>query len=183
VGDFRSISLIHSLSLSKLIAKVLSTRLAPVMRSAKPKCLHQGPRIHDNFRTVQSTAKLLHVRRGPMVLLKIDIAKAFDTLNWAFLPELLCHMGFSRRWVNWVSILLSTESTKILVNGQPGCRIPHARGLRSPFSPSVCDLHGGSKLLGCASKSSGSIHSAPVAKYSTSFVTLRGRSGHLCGTC
>jgi hypothetical protein len=38
-------------------------------------------------------------------------------------------MGFSRRWINWISILLSTANTKILLNGHPG-RICHARGLR-----------------------------------------------------
>jgi hypothetical protein len=35
-----------------------------------------GRAIHDNFRVVQSVAKLLHARRRACVLLKIDIAKA-----------------------------------------------------------------------------------------------------------
>lgn len=38
-------------------------------------------------------------------------------------------MGFGQRWTNWISIILSTASTKILLNGQPGRRICHARGL------------------------------------------------------
>jgi hypothetical protein len=138
VRDFRPISLIHSLS--KLIAKVLSTRLAPAMHALvtpNQSAFIKGRAIQDNVHAIQSTVKLLHVLRWPTVLLKIDLAKAFDTVNWAFLLELLCHMGFSRRWVNWVSILLSTASTKILVNGQPGRRIPHARGLHQgdPLSP------------------------------------------------
>lgn len=46
-------------------------------------------------------------------------------------------MGFSCRWLNWLSILLSTASTRIILNGAPGCRICHARGLRQgdPLSP------------------------------------------------
>jgi hypothetical protein len=75
------------------------------------------------------------VRRRSTVLLKIDIAKAFNTVNWAFLLELLCRMGFSRRWVNWVSILLSTANTNIL--SQLPAWAPHPPCLRQgdPLSP------------------------------------------------
>ena len=79
----------------------------------------------------------LHSKKFPAVLIKIDIFKAFDSVAWPFLLEILQHIGFSRRWTNWVSILLSTASTKVLVNGRPGRRIAHARGLRQgdPISP------------------------------------------------
>lgn len=71
------------------------------------------------------------------MLLKIDIAKAFDSVAWPFLIKVLQHIGFSRRWTDWISILLSTASTRVLVNGRPGRRIAHARGLRQgdPISP------------------------------------------------
>jgi hypothetical protein len=38
-------------------------------------------------------------------------------------------MGFSQRWINWLSILLSSTSTQILLNGASGGRICHAWGL------------------------------------------------------
>ena len=69
--------------------------------------------------------------------MKIDIAKAFDTINWSYLFQLLEHLGFSRRWINWISLILSSASTKIILNGSPGRRICHVRGLRQgdPLSP------------------------------------------------
>ena len=96
-----------------------------------------GRLIHENFKAVQLTAKLLHRKKIPSALYKIDIAKAFDSLDWTFLLELLRHMGFSNRWTSWISVILSTASTKIIMNGSPGCRICHARGLRQgdPLSP------------------------------------------------
>jgi hypothetical protein len=73
--------------------------------------LIKGRHIHDNFRHVQLVCKATHTRRSPIILLKIDIAKA---VSWSFLLEVLQHMGFGR---NWISIILSTASTKILPNG------------------------------------------------------------------
>jgi len=69
--------------------------------------------------------------------MKIDIAKAFDSVSWPFLLEALQHAGFSRRWRDWMALILSTASTRILLNGRAGERICHARGLRQgdPLSP------------------------------------------------
>jgi hypothetical protein len=46
-------------------------------------------------------------------------------------------MGFPSSWQDWISELLRSASTKILINGAPGQRICHARGLRQgdPLSP------------------------------------------------
>ena len=138
IGDFRPISLVHSFA--KLFTKVLARRLAPHMCSlVRPNqsAFIRTRVIHENYKAVHLTAKLLHRSKVPSSLLKIDIAKAFDTVNWVFLLELLQHFGFSRRWVNWISILLSSASTRIILNGSPGRRICHARGLRQgdPLSP------------------------------------------------
>jgi hypothetical protein len=90
VKDYRPISLVHSFA--KLFSKVLSTRLAVLMpalvRSNQSASIH-GRTIHNNFMVVQMAAKLLHTRRRPCILFKIDIAMTFDTVNWAFLLELL----------------------------------------------------------------------------------------------
>jgi hypothetical protein len=87
-------------------------------------------RIHDNFRSVQLYCRWLHAHRHSCILLKIDIAKAFDSVAWPFLLEVLERMGFPARWRDWIAAILSTASTKVLVNGRAGRRICHARGLR-----------------------------------------------------
>lgn len=80
---------------------------------------------------------LILFRRVPCALLKIDIAKAFDSVAWSFLLEVLAHFGFGQRWRDWIAAILSTASTKIILNGRPGRRICHASGLRQgdPLSP------------------------------------------------
>jgi hypothetical protein len=136
--DYRPISLIHTVG--KLFVKTLALRLAPRMPalvSANQTAFIKGRRIHENFRTVQLTCRWLHARRAPTVLLKVDLSKAFDTVAWSFLLEILARLGFPLRWRDWISYLLSTATTRVQVNGRPGRRIYHAQGLRQgdPLSP------------------------------------------------
>jgi hypothetical protein len=44
-------------------------------------------------------------------------------------------MGFSQPWINWLSILFSSASTRILLNGTPGGRICHAQGFAWLLTP------------------------------------------------
>ena len=93
--------------------------------------------IHDNFKFVEQAARLLHRKRKPALLLKLDISKAFDTVSWPFLLQVLEALGFGIRWRDWIASLVSTASTRVLLNGDPGNLICNARGLRQgdPLSP------------------------------------------------
>jgi hypothetical protein len=65
-----------------------------------------------------------------MLLLKLDISKAFDTLSWPYLLEILQAKGFGQRWRCWISALLATVSSRIILNGHQGPLIKHFRGVR-----------------------------------------------------
>ena len=73
------------------------------------------------------------------MLLKLDLAKAFDSVSWPFLYEVLRRYGFSDRFLGWLAVLHSSANTSILLNGVPGPPIWHYRGLRQgdPLSPQL----------------------------------------------
>lgn len=140
VTSYKSISLVHSFG--KLFSKLLATRLAPQLpRLVKGNQAEfvGGRNIHDNFRMVHLATKALHARRAPALLLKINIAKAFDTVSWSFLLRILRHMGFSERWVEWICIIFRSSSSRVLPNGVPGRPFWHRRGVRQgdPLSPMI----------------------------------------------
>jgi hypothetical protein len=73
----------------------------------------------------------------PCLLFKVDIAQAFDLVSWPFLLQVMQAVDFSRVWHDWVSMLLSSASTKVLLNSAPGDLVCHTRGLQQgdPLSP------------------------------------------------
>jgi hypothetical protein len=71
------------------------------------------------------------------MLLKMDVARAFDSVAWPFLVSVLRQHAFGPRFVVWIMLLLRTSSTRVLVNGSPGSAFYHGCGLRQgdPISP------------------------------------------------
>jgi hypothetical protein len=101
---------------------MLANRLSPKLETLiqrNQSAFIKGRSILYNFKYVQCAAKLLKKRRIPKILLKLDMSKAFDTVSWSFLLELLQAWGFGARWRVWIVVLLSTASTRILLSGQP----------------------------------------------------------------
>jgi hypothetical protein len=82
VTDFRPISLIHSIA--KIFSKLLANRLAPHLNSLVSNCQSafiKKRSIHDNFLYVQGAIRKLHKQKTPALFMKLDIHKAFDTVN------------------------------------------------------------------------------------------------------
>ncbi|CAM0954217.1 unnamed protein product [Alopecurus aequalis] len=137
-SDFRPISLMHSAA--KLMCKLLANRLAPELPnliSLSQSAFVKGRSIQDNFLYVQNMIKEAHQKKKPLIFLKLDIARAFDSVNWGYLLETMKAFGFGPRWRDLVSLLLSSSSSRVLLNGLPGKSFRHLRGLRQgdPLSP------------------------------------------------
>jgi hypothetical protein len=119
---------------------VLAVRLAPklsnLVATSQSKFV-KGRCIHDNYYVVAANRQGIVFAKNDMILLKLDISKAFDSVSWPLLFEVLRHMGFEPFWCVVVSKLLRSSSTRVLVNSEPRGLIYHQRDLRQvdPLSP------------------------------------------------
>lgn len=138
VDAFRPICL-QNCSL-KILSKILTRRLQaeiPKLIDLRQTGFIKGRSIADTFIYAAELIQVCHKRKKPAVVLKLDFAKAFDTVNWDWLFRVLQARGFSDVWINWMNTILSTSKSAVLVNGCLGPWINCKRGLRQgdPISP------------------------------------------------
>jgi hypothetical protein len=137
-ASFRPISLQGCLV--KSFAKVMTNRLQPHIShlvSPEQTGFIKGRCISENFVYAAELLGCCHRRGAATIVLKLDFQKAFDSIYWESLDAILRVRGFGDRWCSWVSSLLSTGRTAILLNSTPGHWFQCRRGLHQgdPLSP------------------------------------------------
>lgn len=61
--------------------------------------------------------------------LKLDVSKAYDRVEWAFLRGIMTKLGFLGHWIMLVMACVSSPSFSILINGKPYGNIIPSKGL------------------------------------------------------
>jgi hypothetical protein len=70
-----------------------------------------------------------HRRKLPTLVLKLDFAKAFDSVNWSSLNAVMSARGFPDLCCRWITRMLASSKMAVLVNGSPGPWFGCERGL------------------------------------------------------
>ncbi|XP_059458269.1 uncharacterized protein LOC132187853 [Corylus avellana] len=174
ITEYRPISLCNVIY--KLIAKALANRMKKVLSqviSPNQSAFLPGRLITDNilvaYEALHTMDARLSGRKGYMAL-KLDMSKAYDRVEWAFLEAIMVGLGFAEEWVGKVMTCVRTVTYSILINGQPYGKIVPSRGIRQgdPLSPYLFILcaEGLSTLLNKAEQE-GQISGFPIARRGT----------------
>ncbi|XP_028076768.1 uncharacterized protein LOC114278826 [Camellia sinensis] len=67
-------------------------------------------------------------RKG--LILKLDFQKAYDTVNWNYLLQMLSNFGFGDKWVKRIHTCISSARISVLVNGSPTPELCPQKGLK-----------------------------------------------------
>jgi len=118
IGNWRPITLTNCDL--KIFTKTISNRVARVL----PKIILNtqvayipGRVVHDNLRMFEFYSRYCEENKVDAVLVSLDAAKAFDSVNHEYMFETLRRFGFSREFVEMVRFLYNDIKADILVNG------------------------------------------------------------------
>jgi len=139
MGDYCPIALANFQF--KIITKIVADRLACITSriiSVEQRGFVRDRSIVECVIIASEALNILDKRQyGGNIALKVDISKAFDTLDWNFLIMVLHNFGFNTTFINWILAILQSARLSILVNGKAVGFFSFSRGVRQgdPLSP------------------------------------------------
>jgi hypothetical protein len=106
---FRPISLCNTSY--KIIAKVIANRLKtarPLIVPENQGGFVQGRHIADNIILVQEAIHSSVLRKEKGMVIKLDLANAFDRVRHAFLFEVMNKFGFDLHFISWIKACIGS---------------------------------------------------------------------------
>lgn len=142
VEQFRPIALcIVTLKIiTKIVAGRLRTYLTEIIHPSQAAFIPHRT-IFDNIIINHEIMRYMHSKKGHTgyMAIKIDLAKAYDRVEWGVLNLIMASIGFNEKFIELIMECVTTARYSILLNGSPFGYFPAARGLRQgdPLSPTL----------------------------------------------
>ncbi|XP_058784217.1 uncharacterized protein LOC131658988 [Vicia villosa] len=138
LSEFRPICLVGCLY--KILSKMLAARLKNVLGSlisCNQSAFVPGRNMLDGVLLVNEVIDWAKRNKLSCLLLKVDFDKAYDSLSWNFLRDILVRMGFGKKWMMWMDACIFSSHLSVLVNRSATNDFKVQRGLRQgdPLSP------------------------------------------------
>ncbi|GJV08791.1 RNA-directed DNA polymerase, eukaryota [Tanacetum coccineum] len=138
VNDYRPISLIGSLY--KVVTKILANRLSsviPGLISDVQTAFLPNRQILDGPFIINELLSWCKHKKQQAMVFKVDFAKAYDSIRWDFLEDVLTAFGFGPKWCSWICGCLHSSMASVLLNGSPSSEFQFYCGLKQgdPLAP------------------------------------------------
>ncbi|XP_059291954.1 uncharacterized protein LOC132045381 [Lycium ferocissimum] len=119
VGDFRPISCCNTTC--KVISNMLCFRLKEVLPDIiadNQSAFVTGRTIVQNVLICRDLVRLYSRKNTTSsCLIKIDLRKAYDSVEWGFVEEMLYGLNFPCKYIKWIMKCISTPQYRISLNG------------------------------------------------------------------
>ncbi|GJS35978.1 RNA-directed DNA polymerase, eukaryota, reverse transcriptase zinc-binding domain protein [Tanacetum coccineum] len=140
-------NLMHQITTQQNV--MMGLNLIPLSLSSIPKWPKRLPEAPDRIGDVKDR----QILDGPFILneviqwckskkkqsliFKVDFEKAYDSVRWDFLDDVLKKFGFGNKWRDWIQKCLRSSRGSIIINGSPTEEFQFFKGLKQgdPLSP------------------------------------------------
>ncbi|XP_074319503.1 uncharacterized protein LOC141656489 [Silene latifolia] len=120
--------------LYKVISKILCARLAlvlPDIISKNQVAFVKGRSILENILICQDLVRMYNRRAAsPRCMFKLDLQKAYDSIEWGFLEQMLAALNFPEQFRHLIMQCVTTPSYTLNLNGTQFGFFAGRRGLR-----------------------------------------------------
>ena len=124
--------------------KIASKAIASRIKKMLPLLIHPDQSgfmkdrfIGQNIRLINDVLEQTVLQNVPGILLQLDFRKAFDTVEWPVIRQVLSRFNFGDSIKRWVETFYCNAESSVLNNGFTTKQIPLKRGVRQgcPLSP------------------------------------------------
>lgn len=142
-NHLRPISLCSTLY--KIVTKILVKRLKnhlPNLISFNQGAFVPGRKPADNIVIAQELVNSFQRKKGDgngWMMIKLDLEKAYDKINWSFISQVLQYFNFPSKWINLIMNCISSVQHSLIINGNTTDFFSSSRGIRQgdPMSPYI----------------------------------------------
>lgn len=134
------------ISLLNCTYKLASTCLANRLKNVLPHLINSdqtgfmaGRYIGENIRLIYDLFCYTEHENKPGLLLLVDFEKAFDSVSWSFINNVLDYFNFGPDFKQWINILYKNTKSCVQINGHISQWFNLQRGCRQgdPISPYI----------------------------------------------
>lgn len=110
VGDYRPIAccnIVYKITLKMLCQRLI--KVLPTIILANQSSFVEGKSIAQNILICQDLVRLYNMKKATKsCLIKIDLKKAYDLVEWRFVEEMIHALNFPCKFIGWIMNCITT---------------------------------------------------------------------------
>lgn len=124
------------------MAKTLAGHLSAMIEDLVQTGFMPGKGTDLNARRLFLNLSLPHENTGTSVITSLDAEKAFNSVEWIYLREVMSRYGFGPRYLNWLRLLYRAPRAQVGTNARisEAFSLYHSTRQGCPLSPTLFAL-------------------------------------------
>ena len=137
----------HPISLCNVVYKIIEILIASMIKGVLPNVMDEAQSVFIEGRLIMNNIiiayeafhclKNVSETEGKYMVIKLDMSKAYDRIEWHYLEWMLTQISFPSMMIQLIMTCITSVSYQVLINSIPSKQFKLGRGLQQgdPLSP------------------------------------------------